>query len=163
MPRPSFFNFSVSDDRFIQGRRLFQLFAYFAATSKRLFSADFTHRTRRRVLRSSEGKKCAVSGSKRGTVVVLVGGGVEGVKFDHYPHYPLKSLTNQKYFVKTKHVFKKAFMSSFFDEIESQFSGCCRLQSCTEFSYNPWIKEAFFWLYGAFFCLHLRCLIEGGV
>ena len=51
--------------------------------------------------------------------------------------YPRKSLTNQKYFVKTKHVFKKALMSSFFDEIESQFSGWCRLQSCTDFSYNP--------------------------
>ena len=69
--------------------------------------------------------------------MVLVGGGVEGIKFDHYPHYPLKSLTNQKYFVKTKHVFKKALMSSFFDEVKSQISGWCRLQSCTAFSYNP--------------------------
>lgn len=68
--------------------------------------------------------------------MVLVGGGVEGVKFDHYPHYPLKSLIRNILF-KTKHVFKKALMSSFFDEIESQFYGWCRLQSCTEFSYNP--------------------------
>ena len=76
--------------------------------------------------------------------MVLVGGDVEGVKFDHYSYYPLKSLTNQKYFVKTKHVFKKALMSSFFDEIKSQISRWCRLQSCIAFSYNPSKAPYFF-------------------